>query len=260
MDILSSLLIDHGGFGEVPYPGYFPVFINLPDIKLADFMKDIAALTGTFPHRNPADPANQITFSPFDILYDNKAKAVDWSDKLLYKGAPQEMEYKYGEMAQRNWLQYAEGDGTPASRGVVTVDDETLEREAELYTLSFAATETAAGGVAVIHMYDKNDDGTWEYKGADPRICSTFQDTAKNTYLGFSGLPFDEVVASRYQGYQRIFGHPVVLREDFRLTEVDLRDVDFTVPVYLRQYGRFYAIIQIQDTNRICKVELLQLN
>lgn len=253
---------NEGATGELPYPGYFPVFINLPDIKLADFMKDIAALTGTFPHRNPSDPANQITFSPFDILYDNKPKAVDWSDKLLYKGAPQEMEYQYGDMAQRNWLQYAESEDTPVSRGLVTVVDETLEGEKELYTLSFAATETypsGARGVAVIKMYEKGDDGTWEYNGTDPRILST-SGSALSKNLGFSGLPFGEIVAASYQGYQRIFGQPVVLREDFRLTEVDLRDVDFTVPVYLRQYGRFYAIIQIQDTDGICKVELLQLN
>ena len=251
---------DKGGYGEVPYPGYYSVFINLPDINLKDFMKDIAALTGTFPNRSPKDPANQITFSPFDILYDNKAKAVDWSDKLMYKGAPQEMEYQYGDMAQRNYLQYEESEETPVSRGVITVHDDTLEREAELYTLSFAATETATGGVAVIHLYDKDNDGAWEHTDTEPRICSTFQDTAKNTYLGFAGMGFPDIVASRYTGYQRIFGQPVVLREDFRLTEIDLRDVDFTVPVYLRQYGRFYAIIQIQDTNGICKVELLQLN
>ena len=259
IDLICNCL-EEGGFGEVPYPGYFPVFINLPDIKLVDFMKDIAALTGTFPNRSPKDPANQITFSPFDILYDNKAKAVDWSDKLMYKGAPQEMEYQYGDMAQRNYLQYEESEETPVSRGVITVQDDTLEREAELYTLSFAATETATGGVAVIHLYDKDNDGAWEHTDTEPRICSTFQDTAKNTYLGFAGMGFPDIVASRYTGYQRIFGQPVVLREDFRLTEIDLRDVDFTVPVYLRQYGRFYAIIQIQDTNGICKVELLQLN
>lgn len=259
IDLICDCL-EEGGFGEVPFPGYFPVFINLPDIKLKDFMKDIAAITGTFPHRAEQDPANQITFSPFDILYDNKAKAVDWSDKLLYKGAPQEMEYQYGDMAQQNWLQYAESEDAPVSRASITVQDETLEKEAELYTLSFAATETTPQGVAVIHMYDKDNDGAWQHTDTEPRFCSTFKNTQNLTYLGFTGMGFPDIVASRYQGYQHIFGQPVVLREDFRLTEIDLRNIDYTIPVYLRQYGRFYAIIQIQDTGGTCKVELLQLN
>ena len=34
---------------DVPVGGYFPIIYNLPKIKVVDFVKFLAAVTGTFP-------------------------------------------------------------------------------------------------------------------------------------------------------------------------------------------------------------------
>jgi hypothetical protein len=52
---------------------------------------------------------------------------------------------------------------------------------------------------------------------------------------------------------------PVLIQERFKLTEFDIRDLNFTIPVYLEQYGRYYAIITIEYQNGIGKAELMQL-
>jgi hypothetical protein len=53
--------------------------------------------------------------------------------------------------------------------------------------------------------------------------------------------------------------HPVLMTELFRLTELDLKNLDFSISVYLEQYEMYYGIISIQDQQSICEVELLQL-
>lgn len=51
-----------------------------------------------------------------------------------------------------------------------------------------------------------------------------------------------------------------LLAEKIEINDIELRDLDMTVPIYLAQYGRYYAIISIkaEDTG-ICECKLLQL-
>lgn len=259
MEILSAIEDTGGGFGEIPYPGYFPPYINLPDISLADFIKNISALTGTFPHRYKNDPTNVITFSPLEIIYQNKSKGIDWSDKLVFRGYPKEVSYKVNDMARKNYIQYKDDEQVPTrASGVIEVNDTTLSREKNLFEMSFSASETY-NNVAVIHKYSKTNDELEEFN-IEPRILSSHQDKYGYIYLSFDGMSFYNIVKTRYQGYQRIMREPIVLKEDFRLTELDIKNIDFTIPIFLRQYGRYYAVMSIQDTNGICNVELLQLN
>lgn len=248
-----------GAIGEVSYPGYFPPYINLPEISLADFVKNISALTGTFPHRYKSDATNEITFSPLEIIYQNKSKGIDWSDKLIFRGYPKEVGYKVNDMARKNYLQYKEDEQVPTrGSGIIEVNDQTLAREKDLFDMAFSASEIY-NEAALIHKYEKTNDELEEIN-IEPRILSSYQDKSKLVYLTFAGMSFYDILKTRYQGYQRIMREPIVLKEDFRLTELDIKNINFTIPIFLRQYGRYYAVMKIQDTNGICNVELLQLN
>ena len=73
--------------------------------------------------------------------------------------------------------------------------------------------------------------------------------------------PFRDVYESDdYDYLQEIVYHPYIITESFRLDEFDLRDIDFTRPVYLEKYNAYFAIVSIQrDANGKCKCELIKL-
>lgn len=63
-----------------------------------------------------------------------------------------------------------------------------------------------------------------------------------------------------YAYLARIMANPLVVVDKFLLNELDLRDIDYSVPVYLSKYGAFFAIVSItRDSKGICKCELLKL-
>lgn len=73
--------------------------------------------------------------------------------------------------------------------------------------------------------------------------------------------PFTDVTeSSNYDFLQEIVYRPHVITESFRLDEFDLRDIDYTKPVYLEKYNSYFAIVSIQrDANGKCKCELIKL-
>ena len=53
--------------------------------------------------------------------------------------------------------------------------------------------------------------------------------------------------------------NPVVISVKLRLTEFDLRDLDFTRPVYFSRYGAYFAIIEINTSGEFSEAKLLKL-
>jgi hypothetical protein len=81
-------------------------------------------------------------------------------------------------------------------------------------------------------------------------VCLEFPDT----------LYGEGLVNRYYKSLQNTIKCPVKLSVSVRLNEVDLKGLDFSTPVYLRQFGNYYAILKVQTSKTdICKVELLQL-
>lgn len=63
-----------------------------------------------------------------------------------------------------------------------------------------------------------------------------------------------------YDYLQKIIRKPFVIKEEIRLTEFDLLDLDYTRPVYLDKYNSYFAVVSIQrDSNGKCKCELIKL-
>ena len=98
-----------------------------------------------------------------------------------------------------------------------------------------------------------------ELEDVEPRILfeTNEGDLSK---ASFAELAWRELLGKYYNAYQTMIRRPVVIKEKIEISDVDLREIDVTVPVYLAQYGRYYAIISIkaEDTG-ICECELLQL-
>lgn len=262
-DRMEIIILDK----EVAYEGTFPLAENLPDMKQADFVKSICWFYAMF-----ATPAtNGLAFVQADTLTANKSKTKDWSDKLLDTngGNPTAISFSFLDFAQQNTLTYKEDSenlGYNAS-GTLGVDDESLEKEKTVIEMPFAASRDD-----IVRQYTATydtDKSEWEiaFNEVEPRlleIVPLWDELNSLNRCAFRFTPemdFSNRVQTIFREYQRIIRKPVVITSDFRLNEQDLREMDFTVPVYLSQYGSYFGIVSVKTSaeSDICEVKLLKI-
>lgn len=72
---------------------------------------------------------------------------------------------------------------------------------------------------------------------------------------------FKEMLTNKSFRYlQSIIATPYVIKIELNLDEFDLRDLDYSVPIYLNKYNSYFAIVSIQrDSKGKCKCELIKL-
>lgn len=240
---------------EVLLGGKFWVIPNLPDIKQVDFLKSVSAVMGVFP---VSSESNGLLFVSIDKIIENKNKALDWTCKLVasYKeNKPNIMVYSLNDFAQKNFYRWKE-DNTVIEKydGYLVVDDETIDSERDVIELPFAASDQFSD-VAKIPIYSYDEEGNLEYGSVEPRLL--VYDGLKGV---FTGLDWNTLIDTYYQTYQALIRKPIVITEKIEINDIELRDLDMTVPIYLAQYGRYYAIISIKAEDMgICECKLLQL-
>ena len=262
--------------GSIIYPHpNFRCFMNLPDIKQLDFVKFVCQLYCLFP---VVDSSSEeiIRFVPFDTLQNNITGAYDWSDKLLEyaRDVPKRISFRAGDYARNNIIAYKEDDNDPVSddirTGILAVDDHTLDREKELITFPLAATDNDTINQYSIKTETDDSDPpivTYEAEFTEcvhrlMRVTEWLDPIHKKvTRLGFVNLSVPYIISTYYATYQAAIMQPRIITEHIRLNELEMRDVDFTHPVYLSKYGRYFAIKQIQWTvgDDYAEVELLLL-
>lgn len=241
---------------------------NLPDIKQLDFVKAIAAMFGLYVI--PSGAANKLKFVSLNMLLNNTSNAVDWSAKLISNGDgdPSKIKFAWGDYCRRNKFVYKSTDDVTASGdGEITIDNDALDAEKEVIKLPFTASDevivhssNGERGVIIPH-FEKNNDGQITDKKVDPRVVMIMPeagDTGK-AIAQFTPITFNQLLDTYYQTMRRLLNDAVVITEKFRLNEFDLLSLDFTKPVYLRQYGKYYGVVSVQATGDECTVELVQL-
>lgn len=244
--IKNAVLTNVGEVPDVQYGDYYPIVPNLPDMKITEYIQFIGYLTGTFPMVKPQDPNTlwMVRIEDFD-----KSNAYDWSDK--WDGTPEEMTYTYLE-AQKNKIVYEKDDdvsGYP-TEGEIRVNDDTLNNEAELIEIPLSASN---GGS--IHHYSYVD-GQLQENSISPRLLYNYT----GNYVGYVTECYPQhIIDKRWAKYKELVKSPVKIRGTFRLSEIDIKELDYMKPVYLQQTGRYYGIIQVQWKGDESVVELLQL-
>lgn len=246
---------------EVPFGTVFPIDINLPDIKQIDFLKSIMQMMCLFAHPDTDNP-NLINLYSIDTLYNNKVNARDWTNKLLSR-VPEEQKFTFGSYSKQNWMRYKEDDTVSINADdYLTVDNEYLETSQDLFTLSFSATDEK-NGMAFISLYEQEEDKINENSSISPRILVDNYVTGEGwkasflPYLSFSGE--SGLRNSYYTKYQEIIRQPRVISVKCALSDYDLYTLDLTIPVYFRQYGAYFAIINLKTGDKASTVQLLKL-
>lgn len=246
---------------SVSYNQYYPIGSNLPDISVVDFIKQICWLFGLFAIKSDTG----VSFISVNKIIDNRYKAVDWSKKLVPTGwTAKETSYTFGDFAQKNYFRYEENENAKSADGYMVVQNKTLDYEKDLLKLPYTAGGDN-GDMRAVPYFKWSDDGTIvELVDCGDRIMQlviSFDSQGKeDARLDFSDLKFQNRV-SRFglSSYQDHIKSPFVIKDTFRLTEIDLKNLDYTIPVYIERYAAFFAIISIKSQGDYSECELLKL-
>ena len=254
---------------EVPYGGNFPIGKNLPDIKVTDFLKCICILTSTFPSQRFI--GGTLTFADIATLWEAKAQAVDWTKKLIPSESsnhPRQTDFSVEEYCQHNIYKWKEDDTVYQQHDAdMTVDNKTLEYTQDVCTLPFAATDGNR-----IPIYD------WESKQYTiGRTATTVQTATKykackdrivnltKSDIGYAALAFNidlqDIFDNKLEKLRKTVANPHQITERFNLSDLEILNFDETKPVYLAQYGAYFAVLEIKTTNSgYCEVTMIELN
>lgn len=254
---------------EVPYGGNFPIGKNLPDIKVTDFLKCICILTSTFPSQRFIGGA--LTFADIVSLWEAKAQAVDWTKKLIPSEAsnhPRQTDFSVEDYCQHNIYKWKEDDTVYQQHDAdMTIDNKTLEYTQDVCTLPFAATD---GNRIPIYEWEnhqytfgrttKTVQTPTKYKACKDRIVNLTKNDAGYAELAFN-IDLQGIFDSKLEKLRKTVANPHQITERFNLSDLEILNFDETKPVYLAQYGAYFAVLEIKTTSSgYCVVTMIELN
>lgn len=308
-------------FDDIQFPSPFPIAENLPDMTHAEFLSALMAMAGLFAYPDSSD-SNTIRMMSPDQFYnstdtidydyrtvgseDNRtpntqtdrrivdshldATIQDWSRKVILNDRgeiwrPEGTEFTIGDYAQTNTLDYDNDEDAEMlnTQGIISIDNENIERENELVSLDFSASTNRAGWnpdrpdrpFAFVPCYEEqtvNEGKEVNYSAPSARILADVNTTIEDgngtvgryrhglfprtMYFGGS----EGIVAKRYADYQRILKKFRMITVYVKLTVADICNLDYTRRVYLDVYGCYFAIYSVTTgEDGICECKLIKL-
>ena len=235
--------------------------VNMPEVRITDLIKTYMRIHGCYIRTED----KKVIFENYSKIYENIASAVDWSDKLITTSTvPSNMEFTVPEIAQVNYFRYKEDDKTTGDYdSFIAVNDQTLDKSKDLFNSAFSATdengEPSALTNSLIPIYSYDDKGEVKYKDVKPRIISLRYN--KRVWIGtFYGLDWATLINRYYDSYKRMITNAKIISETIRLTPIELKNLDMYTPIYLRQYGAYFAVLEIKTKdNNNNEIKLLKL-
>lgn len=308
-------------FDDIQFPSPFPIAENLPDMTHAEFLSALMTMAGLFAYPDSSD-SNTIRMMSPDQFYnstemidydyrivgsgDNRtpntqtdkrivdshldATIQDWSRKVILNDRgeiwrPEGTEFTIGDYAQTNTLDYDNDEDAEMlnTQGIISIDNENIERENELVSLDFSASANRVGWntahsdwpFAFVPCYEEQTvNGAKEvnYSAPSARILADVNTTIEDgngtvgryrhglfprtMYFGGS----EGIVARRYAAYQRILKKFRMITVYVKLTVADICNLYYTRRVYLDVYGCYFAIYSVTTgEDGICECKLIKL-
>lgn len=308
-------------FDDIQFPSPFPIAENLPDMTHAEFLSALMTMAGLFAYPDSSD-SNTIRMMSPDKFYNSTemidydyrivgsggnrtpntqtgrrivdshldATIQDWSRKVILNDRgeiwrPEGTEFTMGDYAQTNTLDYDNDEDAEMlnTQGIISIDNENIEREKELVSLDFSASANRAGWntdhsdwqFAFVPCYEEQTvNGAKEvnYSAPSARILADVNTPIEDgngtvgryrhglfprtMYFGGS----EGIVAQRYAAYQRILKKFRMITVYVKLTVADIYNLDYTRRVYLDVYGCYFAIYSVTTgEDGICECKLIKL-
>lgn len=259
---------------------------KLPDISCMDFMKALFYMAGAFPVEKQDGSVGIVYYDELQSAIDN-GTTLDWSDKVTsgYEELPDKISYAVSGYAQRNYYltktdklessnETKKEDEYASGIGIISVENECIEKDKTVITIPFSAPFTKSASSPSLYtgntfkFWKQESDGSVKNGTANP-ICGIIEcwtykmsETTKQDFMGMRCWnAFTEMEKNPSYAYlQKILKDPVIITETLNLNEFDLRDIDYSVPVYLNKYNSYFAVVSIKrDSKGKCKCELIKL-
>lgn len=225
--------------------GDFYIVPNLPEIKVVDFLKGICAVAGAY----ATVEGMTITLRSRDSIVNG---VQEWKHKKIEDVG---LSFSVSQVSQKNVFKYKDGE---AFSGSFNVDDETLPWEATLIELPFSEVKIGAKNNLHFPLYSYDNEGKQTFtedKGA--YICTSLED-ARAYYLTVDGLRWSQLLDKHYQTYIKMVSKAKVKTCKFRLSPLDLMELDMNKCVY--DDGALWAIQNIKTkSGDVCDVELIKV-
>lgn len=260
------------------------VMSNLPDISCMTLMKALYFMIGAFPSLNSSNEVVPLYLTDLknNIIAQN---ATDWSRKISGETSklPSKISYAISGFGQHNHYlmkndeleandEEEDADVYENGFGIIAVSNETLEKNKTIIQLPFYGAYLQDGKhpktkVGILKFWQLDDDGKFAYKEAKPCFGLIKElpwelDSKRGVKMGmtiwngFANMQGDP----NYEYLTKIMENPVIITENLILNEHDLRNLDYSIPVYIEKYGAYFAIVSItRDSKGVCKCELIKL-
>ena len=285
--------------GSTGYFGKWPVAANLPDITGAELVKSVMQLYGLMLASTPSGQVVAFSFDDlYSNIAAGAFK--DWTNKLVPVDnslTPRSVEFDLG-IAALNYFTYAEDSAVEKTTGRGVLAGDYLHRpEAEIvkhdtFAPSLTSTvNTGSGSVNVLkcEQFEADNKGNVKRSSkAKPRfgysVPASVSLQAFNYYslenhdldypaktwnrrIIFAGeIPGQgvsyaiDLLPSFFGGWDDAVTKGKYLKEQFMLSPSDLNTFDYRIPVYLKQYGRYFSVKKITlQVGGLAEVELIKL-
>ena len=242
-------------------------FQDLFRMKVVDVFKDILNLRCLMVQTD--DYSNIVK-----IDYLNKVKTnapLDWTDKLA-TNVP-ELSFLFGKYARRNWLRFKNNTNVPdqLADAYFDVSNMNLEAQKDMVKILHPATEQRSKfngfnvpkikAINSIKQWQKPDYRLLQVVKQDTEFDINYTDgtttTAVNAQIPFANfIGGDALISSYYTTIQAILDKSKVIRLPFRLTPLDVQNVDHLTPIKVECFGTFYLnkIENFKDEITICEL------
>jgi len=242
-------------------------FRDLFRMKVVDVFKDVLNLRCLMVQ---TDNYSNIT----ELDYLNKLKTntpLDWTDKLA-NDVP-ELSFLFGKYARRNWMRFKNNTNVPdqLADSYFDVANMNLEVQKDVVKILHPATEQRSKFNGFNIPKIKAINSSIEWQKPDYRILQVVkQDTdfdvnytnGTTTTAVSSGIPFanfvgaDLLLNDYYDTIQALLDKSKVIQLPFRLTPLDVQNVDHLTPIKVECFGTFYLnkIENFKDEITICEL------
>lgn len=273
----NPIISIHNSDWDIYFPGFFPVAPNLPDMSQGDFILALMSMNGLFAYADK-DSSNTIKLISIDDIIANVQNndIIDWSDRVILNDfhrvdMPDASIFTIDDLAQSNILDYDNDDDVKIDTyGTITIRNENIEKETELVSLPFSASENATTNevnCALVPIYEDDGKGGANYSECSPRILSGrgafMSGIARcigvfDPWMKFGGE--EGIVKTKYASYQKVVDRLRIITIQAKLTALDLYNLDYSKPVYIAQFGQIFAIYSVETgEDGICDCQLLKL-
>jgi hypothetical protein len=263
----------------------YPIAKNLPDLTQVEFLKSFLQLFGFFIKQKGTE-VFLINIDDLILKCNDSATVNDWTSKFAPDEDP-EINF-VTELSKKNWCRYTEDDPLVGVMydDYILISDETLTPESEYIKLPYGASEMVRrmGGYNLPSIKAITD-FEWS-ESPSPRIIIDdtqttigqnwqVKDGITNNSVAYSSdiplcyfthdtnddLSWQKLLTLNYSKFADVYLHPVIIKQKFWLSILDIYNLDQFIPIYCEQLGGYYIVMKVTNwiNGQATECELLKI-